>query len=106
MAAAGSKLEERAPEDGIYQGADDEGRLSFAENLKVPDVKWAYHSLHPGQVVALALTEVCCGMGIGKVRRAVNDCKCCMLTLEDILVSSAPVTRISKADFEEKRWNI
>ena len=62
----GLPLEALTVEDRICQTEDDEGRLNF-----LPALTTMYcgkeRFLQPEQTVALALTEVCCEIGSGKV---------------------------------------
>ena len=60
-------LSELAPSDKIYEGVNDKGWLLLRSNL-VYNQKAYVHAVTERLLVALALTEVCCKTGKGKVR--------------------------------------
>lgn len=60
-------LSELPPSDEIYQGVDDNGWLLLRSNLVYNQRAYVY-AVKERLLVALALTEVCCEMGKGKVR--------------------------------------
>ena len=60
-------LSELAPSDKIYEGVNDKGWLLLRSNL-VYNQKFYVYPVTARQLVALALTEVCCETGKGKVR--------------------------------------
>ena len=60
-------LEDLAPSDDIYQGVDGDFRLLLRSSLSFWE-RYHYFPVTERHLVALALTEVCCTMGKGKVR--------------------------------------
>ena len=60
-------LSELPPSDKIYQGVNDNGWLLLRSNLVYNQKAYVY-AVTERLLVALALTEVCCKMGKGKVR--------------------------------------
>ena len=60
-------LEDLAPSDDIYQGVDEDFRILLRSSLGFRN-RFALWPVTERHLVALALTEVCCTMGKGKVR--------------------------------------
>ena len=58
-------LTELDPVDQIYQGCDSDGGLQLQSQLAIR--AHSREPIPPEQLVALALTEVCCTLGQGKV---------------------------------------
>ena len=60
-------LDKLATADKILNGTDPSGNFQFLTNLLLPSEGTDTKGLIGKQIVAMGLTEVCCGEGYGKV---------------------------------------
>lgn len=65
------QLKDLAPSDKIYQGVNSDGCLLLRSGL-VYHGRGYVHPVTERHLVALALTEVCCELGKGKVRTSLH----------------------------------